>query len=124
MSGKKTNYYNITKDGVLIKENVTNREAAEISGCHANSISTYANRCGNKETYHGIDGSDYIFDICGTSETVPRTITDKHAKGGYTDMTVEQKRQWNDIMSASKLLKSGKGRISSRYGKKYVEVIA
>jgi hypothetical protein len=90
MPGKKYNYYNVTKDCELILKGVTNQEAAHISGCHPNQISTYAN---NGRGYHGKEGV-FKFEVSSITMTIPKPVIDDCIKMHCTHMTPEQIRDW------------------------------
>lgn len=92
MSGKKINYYNVTKDGELIMTGVTNQEAAVISGCDSGQISTYANGK-SKGVYHGSDG-EYKFEVDKSVFTIPKTIMVKTDKTTITPMTASEIKDW------------------------------
>lgn len=116
------NTYNVYRDDQIYMENVTNQQAARLSGCSADQISTYAN---SGAEFHAEDG-DYTFKKAGSTafekqRPIGKSLIDENKQFALPDRI---KIDWENMRTAARILKTGNGKIVEKHGKKYVEVIA
>lgn len=106
--------YNVYKDGELIGSGLKPLEAARISGCNQSAINGYSKN-GNK--YHNRNGHCYSFKISNSMMfNKPEKVINNSAT--VTIMPEDWEADWNNMITAAKLIKSGHGKIVVKNGKK------
>ncbi|MDF2537446.1 MAG: hypothetical protein K0S76_467 [Herbinix sp.] len=105
------NYYNVYKDGKLIKANVNCYEVSDITGISKEKISKIASR---EAIVNG-----FRITLGGKNELRVRRVQTPDNK---TLVVVDSEliMQWNEVMAAAELIRKG-GKIVCKNGKRYVE---
>lgn len=118
------NTYNVYKDDQLIMEGTNCIQAARLSGCDAGQISTYAN---HNSIFVGEDGN-YTFSITNSEKRPKYAPAERRVFNECKQVNIPEwlETDWNNMRTAAKLIKTGHGKIITKYvhGKyvKYTEV--
>lgn len=99
------NTYTILDHGKLIATELISTKVAELIGTDRHTVSNCARA---KKPYLG----RYVFIVDGEADD-----------DRVHQLPPKLEKAWNDMMQAAEKLKSGEGKLVTRNGKKYVEVI-